>query len=66
MFEYKSEILKTGLKVVKDKANEADVAQFNDVFNEQAKEGWELVTYSYMSEVFGVRAALLATFRRQK
>jgi len=66
MFEYKTEVLKTGVKWFSDKASEADVAVLNDLINERAAEGWELVTYSYMATTMQVRGATLITFRKQK
>ena len=66
MFEYKSEILRTGIKWFSDKANESDVSDFDQVFNKRAEEGWELASYSYMATSLQTRGALLVTFRRQK
>jgi len=66
MFEYKTEVLKTGIKWVSDKANEADVSALNDLINQRAAEGWELVTYSYMATSLQARGATLMTFKRQK
>ena len=66
MYEYKSELLKTGLKLIKDGASSADVSNLDELINKQAAEGWELVTYVYMAEVFGVRGTFLATFKKQK
>ena len=66
VYEYDSEILKTGFKLFQDKANEEDVSQFNEVFNQRARDGWELVSYTYMAEVVGIRNALLVTYKRQK
>ena len=66
MFEYKTEVLKTGIKWVSDKANEADVTALNELINERATEGWELVTYSYMATSLQARGATLMTFKRHK
>ena len=66
MYEYKTEILRTGLKLFSDKASESDASQFNEVFSEKCTDGWELLTYTYMQEVFGARGSLLVTFRRMK
>jgi hypothetical protein len=66
MYEYKTEILRTGIKLFSDKASEGDASQFNEVFNQKAEEGWELTTYTYMAEVLGVRGALLVTYRKLK
>jgi len=64
MFEYESEILKTTLKWLKDSANEKDLASLDKLINERAADGWELVTYSYMVNVFAPRSAILVTFKR--
>lgn len=66
MFEYKTEILMTGVKWLSDKANDADVTALDQLINERASEGWELVTYSYMGTSVQVRGATLITFRKQK
>ena len=66
MLEYKTEVLKTGIKWLSDKANEADVTELNNLINKRSSEGWELVTYSYMATTFQARGATLVTFRRQK
>ena len=66
MFEYKSEILKTGVSWVTDKATDKDLANLDALINERATEGWELVTYSYMSTSTQIRGAFAITFRKQK
>ena len=66
MYEYKTEILHTGLKWFSDKANDSDVAQFNEIFTERCVDGWELLTYSYMATSLQVKGALLVTYRRKK
>lgn len=66
MYEYKSEILMTGIKMFSDKASEADVSKLDRLINERASEGWELVTYSYMATTLQARGATLITFRKQK
>jgi len=66
MFEYKTEVLKTGLKWFSDKANQADVSALDDLINTRASEGWELVTYSYMATSVQARGATLITFRRER
>ena len=66
LYEYKTKILSTGVKLFRDKASEADAGQFNEVFEQECTDGWELLTYSYMAEVLGVKGALLVTFRRKK
>ena len=66
MFDYKSEVIKTEMKWLSDKASDADVEKFNQVINERCVDGWELVTYSYMATSVQIRGALLVTFRRAK
>ena len=66
MFEYKTEILFTGVKWFSDKANDADVSALDELLNKRASEGWELVTYSYMATSVQARGATLITFRREK
>ena len=66
MYEYKTEIIFTGINWLSDKADKADVAKFNEAFAEHEAEGWELVTYSYMATTISARGALLVTFRKAK
>ena len=66
VFEYKTEILTTGIKWLSDKANDADVSALNELINMRASEGWELVTYSYMATSLQTRGATLMTFKKQK
>ncbi|MCL2288359.1 MAG: DUF4177 domain-containing protein [Candidatus Bathyarchaeota archaeon] len=68
MFEYKSEVLKTTYKWVNDRANEKDIAQLDELINKRTAEGWEFVTYSYMTNHSGLslRSAILITFRKEK
>ena len=66
MYEYKTEILTTGLKWFSDKASEADASQFNEIFTARCTDGWELLTYSYMATSLQAKGALLVTYRRKK
>lgn len=65
MYQYKTEILKAGLKLFSDKANEKDVAELDELINKRAEEGWELVTYDYMATSVQVQGAFLVTFRKR-
>lgn len=66
MYEYKTEIISTGLKWFSDKASDADAQEFNQLFTDRCKDGWELVTYSYMATSLQAKGALLVTFRKAK
>lgn len=66
MYEYKTEILETGTKWFSDKANESDLIKLDQLINERASEGWELVTYSYMATSMQIKGATLVTFKKQK
>lgn len=66
MFEYKTEVLKTGVKWLSDKANDADVTALDELINRRASEGWELVTYSYMATSAQVRGATLIYIQKTK
>lgn len=66
MYTYKTEILKVSTKWFSDKANEADTEELDDLLNERAAEGWELVTYDYMATSLQVRGAFVITFRKEK
>ena len=66
MYEYKSEILSKGIRWVKGKATEADASGLDELLNERAADGWELVSYVYTTEVLNVSASMLITFRKAK
>ncbi|MDH6363546.1 hypothetical protein M2139_000663 [Enterococcus sp. PF1-24] len=64
MYEYKSEILVTKTKWLSDKADAQDLFELDNLINQRAKEGWELVTYSYMSTSLQIKGATLITFKK--
>jgi len=64
IFEYKSEVLPTGIKWLSYKAS--DVSVLDQVINQHVTEGWELASYSYMATSFQTRGATLITFRKPK
>ena len=66
MYEYKTEVIKTELKLFSDKASASDVGKFNQIITDRCVDGWELVTYSYMATSVQIRGALLITFRKKK
>lgn len=66
MFEYKSDVLYTKTKWLTDKAEPDDVQELDNLINKRAQQGWELVTYSYMSTFFQIKGATLITFKRLK
>jgi hypothetical protein len=39
-YEYKSEVLSTGIKRFSDKANDVDVSVLDELINKRASEGW--------------------------
>ena len=67
MYEYKTELLDSRLKWgFNDSADEKDIEKLDELLNQRAEEGWELVTYSYMTNAFGVKSAFAITFKRKK
>jgi len=66
MYEYKSEIVSKGIRWVRGRASESDASGLDELLNERAQEGWELVAYAYTTEIMNVSAAMLVTFRRAK
>ena len=66
MYDYKTEIITTGLKWFSDKATETDAQEFNQLFVDRCVDGWELVSYSYMATSLQIKGALLVTFRKLK
>lgn len=66
MYTYRSEVLWVSSKWFSDKVNDEDVAKLDELINQRAQEGWELVTYDYMATSVQVRGAFLITFRREQ
>lgn len=66
MYIYKSEIIDTEAKWIKDSASPKDVEKLDKLINERAEEGWELAEYSYMVNAFGLHSAILVTFKKKK
>ena len=64
MYTYKTEILKVSTKFWSDKANTEDAAELDELLNQRAAEGWELVTYDYMATSVQIRGAFIITFRK--
>lgn len=64
MYQYKTEILKVGSKLWSDKATPEDALLLDQLLNQRASEGWELVTYDYMATSLQVRGAFIVTFRK--
>ena len=64
MYTYKTEILTVSTKWFSDKANEGDIALLDNLLNERAAEGWELVTYDYMATTAQIKGAFVVTFRK--
>ena len=62
MYEYKSELLDVRTKWFNDSADEKYVAKLDEFLNERISEGWELVTYSYMTNVFGSNSTFCYNF----
>lgn len=66
MYIYKTEILTVSTKWFSDKANEGDIALLDNLLNERAAEGWELVTYDYMATTAQIKGAFVVTFSKEK
>ena len=65
MVRYKSEVLKVSFKLITSSISEGEVVEMDELINQRAKEGWELVTYSFMGgggSDFG--RGILLTFKR--
>jgi len=68
MYEYKTETLSVSGKFAAaflNRANEKDAVVFNEEFIKNCTDGWELLTYTFMSGI-GPNAGLLVTYRREK
>ena len=65
MYTYKTEILMVGTKWFSDKADANDIAVLDQLLNERAADGWELVTYDYMATSVQIKGGFVITFRKQ-
>ncbi|MCR5228750.1 MAG: DUF4177 domain-containing protein [Solobacterium sp.] len=61
---YKTELLTVGNKFWSDKANSDDAGVLDELLNQRAEEGWELVTYNYMASSSLNKSAFIITFRK--
>ena len=66
MYTYKTEILMVGTKWFSDKADTNDIAVLDQLLNERAADGWELVTYDYMATSVQIKGGFVITFRKQQ
>ena len=66
MYIYKTEILTVSTKWFSDKADQEDIALLDDLINERARDGWELVTYDYMATSKQIKGAFVITFRKSQ
>ncbi len=67
MYEFRTELLETSIKWgFNDSANPQDLARLDAFIMQRQNEGWELVTYSYMANVNGVKGAFAVTFKRKR
>ncbi len=66
MYIYKTEILTVGTKWFSDKADGNDIVILDQLINERAANGWDLVTYDYMSTSMQIKGAFVITFRKQQ
>lgn len=66
MYTYKTEILTVGTKWLSDKADANDIAMLDNLINERAADGWELVTYDYVATSMQIKGAFVVTFRKEK
>jgi len=71
VFEYKSELLSVqvkmkGLKIVATIIDHIDLEKLDELINERAEEGWELVTHSSIADIVVGRVNTIVTFRREK
>lgn len=68
MFEYKSEVIKIHIDMIygKSKNHESEIAKFNEIVNQRANDGWELVCHSFTGLQDLASTTILLTFRKQK
>lgn len=66
MYTYRTEILPVSTKFFSDKTDQKDISILDDLLNQRASEGWELVTYDYMATSMQIKGAFVVTFRKER
>lgn len=65
MCVFRTELLKSGIKFgFNDSASRKDLEKLDAFLTQRQEEGWELVTYSYMVNILGIRSAFAITFKK--
>ena len=64
MAEYKTEILKVSYRLLKASIKEPEVKELDELINQRASEGWELVTYTFMGNNDSFSRGVLMTFKK--
>jgi hypothetical protein len=64
---YRSEVLKVAFKLVMSSINPEEVAKMDELINQRRKEGWDLVTYTFMGGGGGsdFGRGILMTFKKE-
>lgn len=66
MYTYRKEILPVSTKFFSDKADQKDISILDDLLNQRASEGWELVTYDYMATSMQIKGGICRYFPKRK
>ena len=64
MTVYKSEVLKTSYRMFKASIKEEEIQALDNLINQRAAEGWELVTYAFMGSNDSLGRGVLVTFKK--
>lgn len=64
---YKSEVLKVSFKLIMSSIEPEEVKKMDILINQRAKEGWDLVTYTFMGGGGGndFGRGILLTFKKE-
>jgi len=63
---YKSEMMKVSFKWVTSKITDEELVKLDEVINKRSKEGWDLISYTFMGgSGGGWGRGILLTFRRE-
>jgi len=66
MTQYKSEIMKATYRWVMSSIRDEEVAELDKLISQRYREGWELVTYTFMGGTGGnIGKGLLITFKKE-
>ena len=66
MTQYKTEVMKASFRWMKSSIGDEEVAELDKLISQRYREGWELVTYTFMGGSGGdIGKGILITFKKE-